>query len=110
MEYYIFIFFFFLAQSDTPQTGLTGFVSASTAYMNGVVCKVGVKNFVKENQCRVLRSSSGVSAGFSDRVMEAMNSVQKYNAATNNCLHFAMKLLGVSKQHVLMSYSNNNVH
>ncbi|KAK7117275.1 hypothetical protein R3I94_022742 [Phoxinus phoxinus] len=84
----------FAAKSDTPQTGLTGLMSASTAYVNGEVCKVGVKNFIKEYPCRVLRSSSGVSSGFSDRVMAAMNSEPKYNALTNNCLHFAMNLLG----------------
>ncbi len=73
-------------------------MSVSVAHVDGIVCKLGVKNFIKENPFRVLRSKSDIiEEDFDKKIMTAMNSAPKYNVLTNNCMHFAMGLLKVSK-------------
>lgn len=72
-------------------------MSASMTYVDGMVCKFGVNNYIKENPFRVLHLKSGISEDFDKRITMAMNSAPKYNFLTNNCMHFAMELLKVSK-------------
>ncbi|CAO2613994.1 hypothetical protein LEMLEM_LOCUS16358 [Lemmus lemmus] len=68
-------------------------------YVEGVVYKQGL-NAMKHSRklSRVLRKRGGVDPKVLERrVREAMNSIpQRYHFVFNNCVHFALKLLGMN--------------
>ena len=67
-------------------------------YMRGVVYKEGLRAMKhSRNLLRVLRKRGGVDPKVLERrVREAMNSIPPpYHLLKNNCVHFALKLLGM---------------
>jgi len=106
---FIYIYLFVLGQPDTSQEKNEGSTFSSltcvspcvspcgsfvSSFMDGKVSKVGMKTFLRNKMCRVLRLKSGIAEGFRQRVKNAMNKTLKYDAMTFNCLHFALELLG----------------
>ncbi|XP_065497521.1 uncharacterized protein LOC135992356 [Caloenas nicobarica] len=65
----------------------------------GQIVKSGYKALRKERgQCRIYRKKGGVDLNdFHSRVRRAMDSEADYNACTNNCIHFALSLLGLEE-------------
>ncbi|KAA0724650.1 hypothetical protein E1301_Tti015313 [Triplophysa tibetana] len=61
----------------------------------GSVSKTGRHLFTQNKPFCVLRLRSGIPKNFNDIVQKAMNHEEDYNLLTNNCLHFALRLLGV---------------
>ncbi|KAA0710648.1 hypothetical protein E1301_Tti013029 [Triplophysa tibetana] len=61
---------------------------------DGSVCKVGVRTFLNKGNYRVLRLKAGIPQNFHKRVERAMDSTEPYNVLKNNCLHFALRLIG----------------
>ncbi|KAL1765469.1 hypothetical protein HispidOSU_020278 [Sigmodon hispidus] len=67
-------------------------------YCEGVVCKQGQRALQRSRRLwRVLRRRGGIDPKVLEhRVQEAMESdPPPYNATSNNCVHFALKLLGM---------------
>ncbi|PKK25286.1 putative LOC102085530 [Columba livia] len=65
----------------------------------GVITKEGLVKMKKERgQYQVYRKKDGVVLNdFRHRVRTAMNSEAKYDPYTNNCIHFALYLLGLQE-------------
>ncbi|KAK2539141.1 uncharacterized protein LOC106145967 isoform X3 [Columba livia] len=78
-------------------TGTAGPSSSQT--IPGLISKQGYQTLIKERgQCRIYRKKGGVNLShFRNRVRNAMRSEANYNAYTNNCIHFALSLLGLEK-------------
>nr|XP_055049115.1 uncharacterized protein LOC129434227 [Misgurnus anguillicaudatus] len=87
--------------SDTDEVHSIFSWSASSKG-KGKISKESVMSFVNDQPYCVLRLKSGIPKDFKDRVKSAMHSKQEYHLFTNNCLHFALRLLGVQQQ------DNNN--
>lgn len=69
-------------------------IGVSVSNVVSSVVKVSVKNFIRGKQYRVLRLKNAIPEDFSHRVQTAMDSTEEYNSKTNNCMHFALRLLG----------------
>ncbi len=62
-----------------------------------------VKHFIGQKPHCILRlKTRQMHPNFSEKVEEMMNYDGDYNFLNNNCLHFALRLLGVGKK--LLSY------
>ncbi|KAL1277148.1 hypothetical protein QQF64_023821 [Cirrhinus molitorella] len=80
------------------QQGWTAVASCSSSDVDGGVTKAHVTNFIGEKPYIVLRLRYGIPKDFAQRVKVAMKSQKKYNLLDNNCLQFALDLLGLSTQ------------
>lgn len=72
--------------------------SFSSTKQSGTVNMKSVKNFIGNKPYRVLRLRMAIPQNFSDLVDAQMNYDGIYSPLTNNCLHFALGLLGVGKR------------
>ncbi|XP_065497504.1 uncharacterized protein LOC135992347 [Caloenas nicobarica] len=81
--------------TDTPNSSGHRSISKS----RGQIVKSGYKALRNERgQCQIYRKKGGVDLNdFHSRVRRAMNSKAEYNACTNNCIHFALSLLGLEE-------------
>ncbi|XP_065497523.1 uncharacterized protein LOC135992357 isoform X2 [Caloenas nicobarica] len=81
--------------TDTPNSS----GHRSSCKTCGDIVKSGYKALIKESgQCRIYRKKGGVDlSDFHSRVRRAMNSEADSNACTNNCIHFALSLLGLEE-------------
>ncbi|XP_071669819.1 uncharacterized protein [Patagioenas fasciata] len=71
----------------------------SSRTTSGVIAKEGLVKMKKERgNYLIYRKIDGVNLNdFRGKVMEAMNSKAEYCAIMNNCIHFALSLLGLEK-------------
>lgn len=79
--------------------GLDGMLQRLQGYLEGVVYKQGLCAMKHSRKLlRVLRKRGGIDPKVLEgRVREAMNSIPPpYHLVENNCVHFALKLLGMN--------------
>ncbi|KAK2524611.1 hypothetical protein Q9233_009540, partial [Columba guinea] len=71
----------------------------SSRTTSGVIAKEGLVKMVKERgKYLIYRKKDGVNLiDFHEKVREAMNREAEYCASKNNCIHFALSLLGLEK-------------
>lgn len=64
----------------------------------GEISKEGLQAMLKKRgKCRIYRKKAGVDLdAFQKKVREVMNSTAQYSLTENNCVHFALYLLGLS--------------
>ncbi|KFQ60289.1 hypothetical protein N334_06297, partial [Pelecanus crispus] len=64
---------------------------------SGRISKEGFKAMKKERKkCQIYQKKGGINLNdFHSKVREAMNSKAKYHLGKNNCIHFALYLLGL---------------
>ncbi|XP_065498138.1 uncharacterized protein LOC135992714 isoform X2 [Caloenas nicobarica] len=71
----------------------------SSRMTTGMIAKEGLLRMKKERgNYQIYRKIDGVNLnGFRRKVKEAMNSKAEYCASSNNCIHFALSLLGLEE-------------
>ncbi|OPJ87001.1 hypothetical protein AV530_017562 [Patagioenas fasciata monilis] len=71
----------------------------SSRTTSGVIAKEGLVKMKKERgNYLIYRKKGGINLNdFRRKVMEAMNSEAEYCASKNNCIHFALSLLGLEE-------------
>lgn len=77
-----------------------------------IISKQGVMGFIYNHTYCVLRLKPGIPKDFKERVKREMNSFfEEYHLWTNNCLHFALRLLGVLQKdnHSSMDWKAKNI-
>ncbi|XP_039525143.1 uncharacterized protein LOC120477564 [Pimephales promelas] len=79
-------------ENVTKKNQITSYSSNSES---GTVNMKSVKNFIGEKQYRVVRLKTPIPENFFDSVDDAMEYKGIYHPLTNNCLHFALRLLGL---------------
>ncbi|XP_071899431.1 uncharacterized protein [Anas platyrhynchos] len=64
----------------------------------GQICKEGLHATLKKRgKCQTYRKKAGVDLdAFQKKVRKVMNSTAQYSLTGNNCIHFALYLLGLS--------------
>ncbi|XP_065147492.1 uncharacterized protein [Paramisgurnus dabryanus] len=62
------------------------------------ISKESVSSFIEDQPYWVFRLKSGIPKDFKDKVKRGMNFKEEYHLLTNNCLHFALRLLGVTQE------------
>ncbi|XP_026094385.1 uncharacterized protein LOC113066661 [Carassius auratus] len=62
----------------------------------GLVDKISVKKFISGQLFHVYRLNNGPREDLSQRISLAMDDNRDYHLLTNNCLHFALRVLGFS--------------
>nr|XP_021136990.1 uncharacterized protein LOC102099049 [Columba livia]XP_021136991.1 uncharacterized protein LOC102099049 [Columba livia] len=84
----------FLVGSDTTSLGqISGFTYEGMIVKSGFIA---LKN--KRGKCKIYRKKGGVNRNDLDSEVEkAMNSEAKYSLYKNNCIHFALSLLGLEE-------------
>ncbi|KAI7812257.1 hypothetical protein IRJ41_022537 [Triplophysa rosa] len=86
------------------------FCTVSTSYSssgeNGSVSMRSVRNFIGQQPYRILRIRTAIPKNFSEDVDNAMDYAGIYQPLTNNCLHFALRLLGFSCRAIPNSLQN----
>ncbi|XP_010183938.1 PREDICTED: uncharacterized protein LOC104535960 [Mesitornis unicolor] len=65
---------------------------------SGLISKEGYKAMVNERgKCKIYRKKGGIDlSDFKTRVRQAMDSEADYSLCSNNCIHFALSLLGLA--------------
>lgn len=63
----------------------------------GIVDKISVKKFILDQEHYVFRLKNGPPSDLTKRIDEAMDENEEYHLLRNNCLHFALRVLGVGK-------------
>ncbi|XP_048010318.1 uncharacterized protein LOC125244317 [Megalobrama amblycephala] len=71
------------------------FTLISSSHLPGVASIKSLKGFIAKKPYSVHRPKKAIPGNFSDMVEEALDYDENYNFFTNNCLHFALDLLGL---------------
>lgn len=70
--------------------------SQVSSQLKGLVDKISLKKFIFGQGFKVLRLKDGPPINISQKISDAMDDEQEYHLMTNNCLHFALRVLEVS--------------
>lgn len=87
----------FVIEFTAPEnpTFLDQITSFSSTSQSGTVNMKSLKTFIVNKPYRVLRLRGAIPVNFSELTNNAMDYDEKYHPLMNNCLHFALRLLGL---------------
>lgn len=74
--------------------------SHSSSGGKGLVSSKSVKNFVAQKPFIIYRPRITIPPNFSEVLQNALDYTGIYHPLTNNCLHFALRLLGLSSERI----------